>query len=381
MEKVALIGCENYDLEEIINKLKISIEALGGFDRFLKPGQTVLLKVNLLMKRKPQEATTTHPTFVKALGILLMDFGVEVIIGDSPGGPFNEKALKGIYEVCGFSDFISSGMVLNQNFNSCSHICEEALLMKKIDMIEVAQKVDAIISVSKLKTHGMTKFTGAVKNMYGLIPGLKKAEYHYTLPNITDFSQMLVDVCMHGSPVLSFMDGIVAMEGAGPSGGEPRQVGVILASSSPYHLDVAACKIVGINPLEVPTIARSIERKLLSRDLNDFEMVLEAYESFYIADFKIPNIHGVGLLENRIPKWLDAWVNYIIKPKPVIQKDACIGCGECALCCPAKTIEMKNSRPVIHLNECIRCFCCQELCPAKAIEVHRTYIGKKLIKF
>ena len=381
MEKVALIGCEAYELEQIKEKLNTTIEAMGGFDKFLKPGQTVLLKVNLLMKRKPEEATTTHPTFVKALGLLLMEFGVKVIIGDSPGGPFNEKALKGIYEVCGFSDFSTYGMTLNQNFNACSHLCDEALIMKKIEMIEVATKVDAIISVSKLKTHGMTKFTGAVKNMYGLIPGLKKAEYHYTLPNITDFSQMLVDVCMHGSPVLSFMDGIVAMEGAGPSGGEPRNVGVILASTSPYHLDVAACKIVGINPLEVPTIARSIERDILSRDLNDFEMVLEAYESFYISDFKIPSIHGVGLLENKVPKWFDAWVNYIIKPKPVIQKKNCIGCGECALCCPAKTIKMRNSKPIIHLNECIRCFCCQELCPAKAIEVHRTYIGKKLIKF
>lgn len=381
MEQVALIGCEDYNFEYVKEKLNTSIEALGGFSPFLKPGQTVLLKVNLLMKRKPEEATTTHPTFVKALGTLLMEFGVKVIVGDSPGGPFNEKALKGIYEVCGFSDFISSGMILNQNFDSSSHTCDHAVLMKRIEMIDVAQKVDAIISVSKLKTHGMTKFTGAVKNMYGIIPGLKKAEYHYTLPNITDFSQMLVDVCMHASPVLSFMDGIVAMEGAGPSGGEPRQVGVILASTSPYHLDVVACKIVGIHPLEVPTIARSIERNLISPDLNDHQMVLETYESFYVSDFKIPKIHGVGLLKNKVPKWLDAWVNYIIKPKPVIHKDACIGCGECALCCPAKTIEMKNSTPVIHLNACIRCFCCQELCPAKAIEVHRTYLAKKLIKF
>jgi ferredoxin len=201
------------------------------------------------------------------------------------------------------------------------------------------------------------------------------------LPNIKDFSQMLVDVCMHASPVLSFMDGIVAMEGPGPSGGDPRQVGVIIASNSPDHLDVMACKIVGINPLEVPTIARAIERNIVKRDFSDLQLVLDSDQSFYISDFKIPKIHGVGLLSNKVPKWLDGWIDHMIKPKPVIREHECIACGECVLCCPAKTIEMKNNKPVIHLNDCIRCFCCQELCPAKAIKVHRTFIANKLIKF
>lgn len=381
MVKVSLVGCSSYEYNLVKEQLKKTVTDLGGFSKYLNKDQKVLLKVNLLMKRKPEEATTTHPIFVKALADLLVDFGVKVIIGDSPGGPYNKKALSGIYEVCGFNDMVTKDIVLNDNYNSMNSTCEEAVLMKHLEVIEVLDEVDAVISVSKLKTHGMTKFTGAVKNMYGTIPGLKKAEYHYTLPSIDDFSNMLVDVCLNANPVLSFMDGIVGMEGAGPSGGEPRDIGVIIASNSPYHLDVVACQTVGIDPIEVPTIKRAIEREYVSKIFDDFEMVSEPFEAYLINDFKIPNISGVGLLNNKVPKWLDSIVDYIIKPKPVIQYSKCVSCGECVTCCPAKTIVMKKNQPKIELKECIRCFCCQELCPVKAIKIYRHPIGKKMMKF
>jgi len=374
---VSLRGCESYDETLIYEQLKKNIDDLGGLEKYFEVGQKVLLKVNLLMKRKPEEATTTHPNFVKALARHLVDFGLEVVIGDSPGGPYNKNALAGIYKVCGYEDLVSEHITLNQNFDSFTSTCEDALLMKQIETIDVINDVDHVISVSKLKTHGMTLFTGAVKNMYGTIPGLKKAEYHYTLPSIEDFSNMLVDVCLNAKPTLSFMDGIVGMEGAGPSGGEPREIGVVIASDSPYHLDMVACKIIGIDPFEVPTIKRCYERKLV-QDL-DITILGDAIDEFQVFDYKIPSIKGVGLLDNRVPKWLDNIVDYVIKPRPVI-KSTCVGCGECAKCCPAKVIEMVEDRPKIHLSDCIRCFCCQELCPARAVDIYRHPIGKIIMK-
>lgn len=376
--KVSLIGCTNYEYLEIKKALLQSICDLGGLDMYLNKGETVLLKVNLLMKRAPEEATTTHPLFVKALAEILHEFGLKVIVGDSPGGPFNKNALKGIYEVCGYNQ-LQEYVHLNDNYETNKMTCDGAVLMKHLDVIDIMTKVDKVISVSKLKTHGMTKFTGAVKNMYGTIPGLKKAEYHYTLPNIEDFSNMLVDVCMNAKPVLSFMDGIVGMEGAGPSGGSPRDIGVILSSESPYHLDVIACQIVGIEGNSVPTIKRCIERGIIENDYADIEMVSDLIDSFKIDDFDIPSIQGVGLL-NKAPGWLDRLVNTMIKPKPVVNKSTCVGCGECVLCCPAKTIDLNNNKADIHLKDCIRCFCCQELCPVKAIKIHRNPIAKKLMK-
>lgn len=380
MEKISLLGCSTYDYNEVKTTLTKSIEDLGGLKSYITKGETILLKVNLLMKRKPEEATTTHPTFVHALADLLVEYGVKVIIGDSPGGPFNEKALKGIYEVCGYSELADGNIELNDNYNSVEMYCNEAKLMKKLDVIEIITKVDKVISVSKLKTHGMTKFTGAVKNMYGTIPGLKKAEYHYTLPNIEDFSDMLVDVCVNAKPVLSFMDGIVGMEGAGPSSGTPRDVGVVIGSSSPYHLDVIACKIINISPESVPTIKRTMERSIVKSDFSDIEMVSDVVEKFIIKDFKVPSISGVGLLKNSVPKWFDNIVDFMIKPKPVIMRSKCISCGECSICCPASTIEMINGKPKIKLKKCIRCFCCQELCPVKAVKIKRNPIVEKLMK-
>ncbi|MBN2796800.1 MAG: DUF362 domain-containing protein [Clostridia bacterium] len=377
MAKVSVLGCNEYNYKDLYHTLKQSIADLGGLEAYLESGKRVLLKVNLLMKRRPEEATTTHPLFVKALADILVEYGMEVVIGDSPGGPFNEKALKGIYEVCGYNEILGPKISLNTNYNGIHVNFDKGKLMKSLDVIEILTQVDYVISVSKLKTHGMTRFTGAVKNMYGTIPGLKKAEYHYTMPEIKTFSEMLVDVCYHANPVLSFMDGIVGMEGAGPSGGDPRQIGVILVSDSPYALDVVACQIVGINPLSVPTIERTIERNLVTQE--NIQLVSDKIEPYYIDDFNIPNIQGVGLLKNKVPKWMDRIVDYVIKPKPVIDKDKCVGCGECALCCPAQTIEMKK-QPVIHMKNCIRCFCCQELCPVKAIEVYRHPIGKKMLK-
>lgn len=375
---VSLRGCSDYQYEKVYEQLKMVVDDLGGLSNYFESGQTILLKVNLLMKRAPHEATTTHPVFVKALADLLVEYGLKVIIGDSPGGPFNKKALSGIYKVCGYEALIDENIALNDNFESFTSQCDDGLLMKQIETIDVIRHVDHVISVSKLKTHGMTKFTGAVKNMYGTIPGLKKAEYHYTLPSIEDFSNMLVDVCLNANPILSFMDGIVGMEGAGPSGGEPRQIGVVIGSNSPYHLDIVACRVVGIEPLSVPTIKRCIERNLI--DDIQFDHVGEALKDYYISDFKIPSIKGVGLLKNRVPKWFDNMVDHVIKPRPVIKKKSCVGCGECEMCCPAKTITMKNNKAHIELAECIRCFCCQELCPVKAIKVHRHLIGKIMMK-
>lgn len=380
MEKVSIKGCSDYEYSEIKEALENSMLDLGGLNKYIKKGEVVLLKINLLMKRRPEEATTTHPIFVKALADILVEYGANVIIGDSPGGPFNEKALKGIYDVCGYTDIVDENIKLNDNYNSIEVYCSEAKLIKKMEVVEFLTKVDKVISVSKLKTHGMTKFTGAVKNMYGTIPGLKKAEYHYTLPDINDFSNMLVDVCLNAKPILSFMDGIVAMEGAGPSGGTPRKVGVVISSTSPYHLDVIACKVVGIIPETVPTIANCIKRNLIDGNYNDILLVSDNVEKYFVKDFDIPSIVGVGLLKGRVPKWFDSFIDSLIKPKPVINEKNCISCGECVVCCPAKTIDMINGKPVIKLEKCIRCFCCQELCPVKAINIHRNPIMKKILK-
>lgn len=378
---VSLTECRSYDYEKVKESINKSINNLGGLEKYISKGETVLLKLNLLMKKRPEEATTTHPMFVKALAEILIEYGAKVVIGDSPGGPFNERILKGIYKYCGIEDIANEvGAELNYNTNSVEVKNEKGIILKTMEVAEMVTNVDKVISVSKLKTHGMMLFTGAVKNMFGIIPGLHKAEYHFKMPHIEDFSQALLDICLYANPVLSFMDGIVGMEGAGPSAGEPREIGVVLASTSPYHLDVVATTIVDIDPLKVPTILRAVEREIVKGNLDDIELVGDSIDKFTVNDFKAPSIRSVHFIKDNNPSFIRTMSNKLLQPRPVFHHEDCIGCRDCANNCPAKVIEMVNKRPVVNLEGCIRCFCCQELCPEKAIDIHRPILMKILSK-
>ncbi|WP_278319462.1 DUF362 domain-containing protein [Geosporobacter subterraneus] len=382
LEKVALIACSTYEIEILRNAIQNAFMELGGVEKYIQPGEKVLLKANLLMKKNPEEAATTHPAFVQALAEILIAHGASVIIGDSPGGPFSEKHLRGVYKVCGMEAAAeASGAALNYDIGHVEVKGEGLKLLKTLTVINVLEDVDKVISVSKLKTHGMALFTGAVKNMFGIIPGLLKAEYHFKMPDIKDFSDALLDICQYANPVLSFMDGIVGMEGEGPSAGTPRDIGVVLASASPYHLDVVGASLIGLVPNEVPTIARSIERQLCAGTLEDIEILGSSLSSFIKKDFRVPKIKSVSFLKGKMPKFIERSLNQLLQPKPVFLHELCIGCRDCEESCPPKIIRMEENRPVADLDHCIRCFCCQELCPKKAVRIHRPWLLDKMMKW
>lgn len=379
MEKVSLVACKDYVYDDVKAGLATTLKNLGGLEAYIEPGEKVLLKVNLLMKKKPEEATTTHPVFVKALAEIIAEYGCTVIVGDSPGGPFNEKAMENIYKGCFYSDIENGVNIhLNRNYKTKEVTSDQTKILKKLTVTDMLTDVDKVISVSKLKTHGMMVFTGAVKNMFGTIPGIIKAEYHFKMPDAKDFSDMLVDVCLNATPVLSLMDGIVGMEGAGPSAGEPRQVGVIIGSTSPYHLDVVATKVIGLEKNLVPTIERTIERGITQQSEDDIKLVGEALGKFVINDFVIPNRRVVSFYNNKVPKFLTNILDSFMKPKPVFVHKDCIGCGECARVCPADAIDMVDRLPIVRLDKCIRCFCCQELCPEKTVFIHQSWVLNRL---
>ncbi|MBS4537227.1 DUF362 domain-containing protein [Clostridium sp. D2Q-11] len=384
MSTVSLIRCNNYDYLLVKSKLEQSIDNLGGLDKFISKGETVLLKINLLMKKKPEDATTTHPIFTKALASILLEYGAKVIIGDSPAGPFSVKSLKGIYKICGIEDIVNEldhqNVILNYNIAEEKVYNTNGEVLKNLVVADMVNKVDKVISVSKLKTHGMCTFTGAVKNMFGIVPGVLKAEYHFKMPNINDFADALIDICEYANPVLSFMDGIVGMEGAGPSAGTPRNLDVILASDSPYHLDLVATSIINLKPKEVPTIQRSIERNIMSGLLDDISLVGEPIEKFKLKDFSVPKTRSVHFIDDNWPEFLRKFADKALKPKPVFNHNICIGCEDCKNSCPPKVIDMVNRKPIVNLEGCIRCFCCQELCPVKAVDIKRPILMKILTK-
>lgn len=380
MSDISIVKCQDYNYKNIRKSIDDTFKNLGGVQKFIKPGMKVLLKINLLLGREPKAAVTTHPVIVEALTNIIHDAGGIVIIADSPGGPYTQSLLSNVYKKCGIEKVArKTGALLNYNTSSENISFKEGKISKSFTIIKPALDADYIINLPKLKTHEMTYFTGAVKNLFGVIPGINKAEYHFRMNKKKDFANLLIDLCEFIKPNLTIMDAVVGMEGSGPSAGNPKKVGLIIAGENPYNVDFTATSIVGIKKDNVYTITESIERKLCIDNLDSLNIIGANIEDIYINDFKKPEGKSVAFLD-MLPDFLKKPLSLLVSPKPVIDYNKCIGCGICEQNCPAKVIEMKDGKPNIKLNDCIRCFCCHELCPEKVVEVKRPLLMKLIIK-
>lgn len=382
---VAVIECNNYEPEKVQEAVNSLINLLGGWKAFVQPRDSILIKPNLLSKKRPDEAVTTHPSVVEAVAMGIAGVGEQVILADSPGGPFSASALQRVYKGCGMTEVAAkSGAVLNYNVAEATLKVPAGGILAGITVMEVITRAGGVISVSKLKTHGMTRLTGAVKNLFGTIPGLKKAEYHVNMPQVEDFSAMLVDVARTIAPRLHIMDAVVGMEGEGPSAGEPKHIGVLMASACPFALDLVASALVAIEPQEVPTIVEAIKRGYIDGDVRNISLLGDPVCLPKVRFRLPPKARDVDLLRagsrGRLPGWLLGATSKLLRPSPNFSHDICLGCGECSQLCPPQAIQMENKKPCVDLERCIRCFCCQELCPHKAVKIKRPWLGRLLFK-
>jgi len=378
--KVVLQYCPDYT-SGVEGFLRKGLEKLGGMEAFVQPGQRVFLKVNLLMKKGPEEAVTTHPSVVEAVVRLVQEAGGIPVIGDSPGGPYTVGALQGVYARCGLKEVAErTGAELNLDVGQQVVSHPEGKLVKSLTITKSVYDADVVISLSKLKTHAMMTFTGAVKNLFGVIPGLLKAEYHFRMPEVRQFADLLVDIATYIKPALSIMDGIVGMEGDGPSAGRPRAVGALLLSPDPFALDVAATQLVGIKQEKVPTIMAARERGLPSR-IEEISLLGDPLSLWRIENFALPKSMSVNFFDRvPLPAGAKKFMLNRVRPQPVFHHEICVGCGDCVRNCPPKALHLNKNRPEVDLEACIRCFCCQELCPHQAVEIRKPRIGKRIFR-
>lgn len=346
----------------------------------IQPGTRVAVKVNLVTMMKPEKAATTHPALLTALTAYLQSRGALVTVGDAPGGTFTKAYLDSVYGVSGMKQ---TGAALNQNFAVRHADYPGAAVLKDFDYTAWLDEADLIINFCKLKTHGMMGMSCAVKNMFGVIPGLTKPAYHYRFPNYAQFADMLVDLNEYFHPALQIVDAVVGMEGNGPTMGKPRHIGAVLASESPYALDLVCAKLIGLGPEQVPTLGAAARRGLAPERPEDVPLLGEL-APFLLTDFDAASadcgiedfLGGQGFLA----KLGNRFVHDLLAVKPRLSADACVGCGKCAGLCPAKAITMTRQRPVIDRSACIRCFCCQEFCPVGAMKARRSPVGDFLLR-
>ena len=377
---VSVVSCVSYEPAVCRRALEEVLAPLGGLD-FVTPGMTVGIKANLVSFLKPEAAGTTHPALLTALTEMLRERGAKVIVGDSPGGLFTAAYVKNVYRATGMTEVEKAGAVLNDDFTQREVSYPEAAAAKTFTYTAWLDACDAIIDFCKLKSHGMMGMSAAAKNMFGVVPGTMKPEYHYKYPNHRLFSQMLVDLDTYFSPVLSIVDGVVGMEGNGPTAGTPKPMGVLLASPSPHEADLACARIIGLRREDVPTLQEAFERGLIPGVASALEIVGDL-DAFVVADFQRIVTKNDLLFRKKLPgKWGDALAGFLHKclcsePRPV--RAECVGCGKCADICPAKAITMRNKLPAIDRTSCIHCFCCQEFCPKGAMKVARPFIARLL---
>lgn len=379
--RLAVKACNCYDLPLVIAAMKDALYQIGGLSAYISSADRVLLKINLLRKHAPEDAVTTHPVVIEALCRLLMELGVNVIVADTMAGGFTEANLKAVYSKCGIEEMAARcGATLNYDTgtmeieNSCQYL-------KKITTMRIMQEVDKVISVPKLKTHSFMVYTGAVKNMFGMLVGKQKTQTHYQFTYANDFANALLDICETFKPVLCVMDAIVGMEGHGPSAGTPRDFGFLMVSNDPHAMDYTVSGMIGFSSIEVPTLRMANKRGLLPANGGKYNLLGDSVETFTITDLKKPPEFPAWFFEHSAS---DAspiktkLLYHFFSPYTVFRKEKCISCEVCMHHCPVQAISMKDKKANVDYSKCIRCFCCQELCPVFAVEIHKARLSQKV---
>jgi len=368
--KVAIERCGAYEPDKLNAAIKNTVLA-AGFPNVA--GKTVLLKPNIVMDSAPEKAVTTHPVFLEAVIRLVKERGAShVLVGDSPG-------IQGL-------NFTASGCGIGEAAKRCGAEwidftrgtielkCPEGKIHKSFTVSKIIQNVDLVISLPKLKNHQLMYYTGAMKNIFGLVPSIKKSAFHVRYPSREAFASMIVDLNVVVKPAYAIMDAVVAMEGPGPSAGTPKQVGLILASSNLLAMDIAASSIVGYPPQLIPVNREALARKIWLNDFSEIEYPLLKPEEVTVRDFiKIPFKKTSSQLVDFITP---GPLKKIFKPKntiPKINYNACVCCTDCVKICASNAIKLTEhsgaQRIEIDKSKCIQCYCCHEVCSEGAIKI------------
>ncbi len=370
--RVAVVLCEDYEPRRVDKAIALGLDLLGGARSIFHPGEKMLLKPNLLAAEQPERAVTTHPQLFRALALLLQKAGLFLSYGDSPAIGSMDRVAK----ACGLAEIAEDLGIEAADFKNGTDVySDDAVRNRRLFVARAMTQCDGFISIPKLKTHGLMRFTGAVKNQFGCIPGLLKGEYHLKLPDQDDFARMLVDINLALKARLFVLDGIVGMEGNGPRGGKPKNLGIILLSRDPVALDATACRWLGIRPDSVPTIRIGNEAGLGECAEENIEILGEVPTWAGKVSFASPR-------PARDFSGKTKWIREHIVPRPVIDETRCKSCGICLACCPQKPPALawpeqeKESLPLFDYKRCLRCYCCQELCPEGAITLYTPRVGR-----
>lgn len=378
--RVVLVPINTYDQTAVDAAVKTGIRLLGGLDQFIQPSEKLLIKPNLLGKALPQRAVTTHPAVFEAVGRQLQAFGCQHLsFGDSPGPASTPRQAA---DACGIGAAAEKLGIPWADFTAGQNVDFPAgKTAHSFFLANGVVEADGIINVCKMKTHALERITGTMKNLYGCILGISKGAGHVAYPDSEVFADMLCDLHKVCKPRLHIMDGIVAMEGNGPTSGTPTPMNVLLFSGDPVALDAVFASLVHLDPHTVPTCVSGAKFGLGVMDEDQIEVVTpDATLTMSEAAAQYGNPH-FDVFRGQMKKSLVGKLVPLLpflQERPKVNTAKCIACGICESSCPVpeKAVHSGHGQKAKYdYKKCIRCFCCQEMCPAKAIDVHRSPIA------
>jgi len=361
---VSLIRCPDYDYKSVKRAVRDSIELLGGLNSIIQGGEKVLLKPNLLSPKTVEKAVTTHPMVVKAIGELVKEAGGRPYIWDSPSiGSTTWVAKKsGISQI---ADEINIPVLEDKEIVTLN--APKDFIFTSFEIAKNVLDADLIINIPKLKTHSMMTLTLAVKNLFGVIPGFRKARWHLIAGN-KFFARMLIELYLLVKPKLNIIDGRVGMEGNGPGNGIPKKIGLIAASFNALALDRVLVEVLNLDPEIVPTLKEAKRSDLEGWELNKIDIMGYPIDSVKTKRFKLPEHMDV---QWGLPRPIKRVLKDTVTVRPYIDLKLCKLCKSCYDICPGNAISIIDDKPIIDYNECIRCFCCQEVCPEGAVKIKK----------
>lgn len=357
-----LLRRSGYDPSEVDSAVRSAFAHFGGVERFVRPGARVLLKVNLVAGHPPERRVTTDPVIVRSVARQVLEAGGRPFIADSPGiesfAPAAERA--------GFT------AVARELEIPCLELTDPVPIpvapnasFRRIEVSRLVLEADAVINLPKMKTHGQMLLTLGVKNLFGCIVGQRKASWHYDAGlSCERFADLLLDLYFAVAPALTIVDGIVGMDGAGPTSGNPRPYGVVAAAEDALSLDFWLCRMMGAALDDFPLWLAAKKRGLSQCGLDANDLAGDFPPEHIFSGTDIPTPRSLRLLP-RLP-FARLWERALTS-RPVHVPSRCIGCGRCEAVCAAGALKHKDR--VLHFDygKCIRCYCCHEMCPVRAV--------------
>ncbi len=370
--KVSIFECLHYDPAQVADSLSRLLTSLGGMSRYVREGERVLLKPNLLKASPPDKAVTTHPVIIEAVVREVQKAGGIPLIGDSPG----IGSMKKIFDVTGMSDVAErTGARLVEFKESVEVKTAEGSTFKSLELSKDVIEADKVINLPKVKTHAQMYVTLGVKNCFGCVVGKRKPQWHFKAGVTREyFANLLLDIYNVVQPTLTIADGITAMEGNGPGGGDPRDVGLLFASSNALAMDRVITDVLGLRERDVPLFHAARKRGYAGVDIEDIDVMGADISDIRMKGFKPPKI--IDMMFG--PPFLRRYFKKALTARPDINHDECTLCMDCVKTCPTDVMSAKEGKIDIFYRDCIHCFCCQEICPYGAIVPKQGWLLKMI---